>query len=78
MKGVGAHAEADQLGVDPCAAPLRVLVFLEHDDAGAFTEDKAVAVLRLVESMEEDDDVQQVYANFDIPSNVLERVSAQV
>src|SRR5436853_2549011 len=41
-------------------------------------EDKAAAVLRLMESLEEDDDVQQVYANFDIPSDVLERVSAQV
>ena len=41
-------------------------------------EDKAAAVLRLMESLEEDDDVQQVYANFDIPTNVLERVSAQV
>jgi YebC/PmpR family DNA-binding regulatory protein len=41
-------------------------------------EDKAGAVLRLVEALEEDDDVQQVYANFDIPSNVLERVAAQV
>jgi YebC/PmpR family DNA-binding regulatory protein len=41
-------------------------------------EDKAVSVLRLMESLEEDDDVQQVYANFDIPANVLERVSAQV
>ncbi|MEO8745638.1 MAG: YebC/PmpR family DNA-binding transcriptional regulator [Candidatus Dormiibacterota bacterium] len=41
-------------------------------------EDKAVSVLRLMESLEEDDDVQQVYANFDIPTNVLERVSAQV
>ena len=40
--------------------------------------DKAAAVLRLVESLEEDDDVQQVYANFDIPTEVLERVSAQV
>ena len=37
-----------------------------------------LAVLRLMESLEEDDDVQQVYANFDIPNNVLERVSAQV
>jgi len=44
----------------------------------AVGEDKAAAVLRLMESMEEDDDVQQVYANFDIPSDVLERVSAQV
>jgi YebC/PmpR family DNA-binding regulatory protein len=41
-------------------------------------EDKAVAVLRLMESLEEDDDVQQVYANFDIPTDVLERVSAHV
>ncbi len=41
-------------------------------------EDKAVPVLRLMESLEEDDDVQQVYANFDIPADVLERVSAQV
>ncbi len=41
-------------------------------------EDKAVSVLRLMEALEEDDDVQQVYANFDIPTNVLERVSAQV
>jgi YebC/PmpR family DNA-binding regulatory protein len=44
----------------------------------AVGEDKAAAVLRLVESLEEDDDVQQVYANFDIPTEVLERVSAQV
>ncbi|TAN34395.1 YebC/PmpR family DNA-binding transcriptional regulator [bacterium] len=41
-------------------------------------EDRAVAVLRLMESLEEDDDVQQVYANFDISVDVLERVSAQV
>jgi YebC/PmpR family DNA-binding regulatory protein len=44
----------------------------------AVGEDKAGAVLRLMESLEEDDDVQQVYANFDIATNVLERVSAQV
>jgi YebC/PmpR family DNA-binding regulatory protein len=44
----------------------------------AVGEDKAVQVLRLMESLEEDDDVQQVYANFDIPADVLERVSAQV
>src|SRR2546429_813001 len=38
-------------------------------------EDKAPAVLRLLEALEEEDDVQQVYANFDIPEDVLERVS---
>jgi transcriptional/translational regulatory protein YebC/TACO1 len=41
-------------------------------------EDKAPAVLRLLEALEEEDDVQQVYANFDIPADVLERVSASV
>jgi len=41
-------------------------------------EDRAAAVLRLLEALEEEEDVQQVYANFDIPADVLERVSASV
>jgi YebC/PmpR family DNA-binding regulatory protein len=41
-------------------------------------EDKAAAVLRLLEALEENDDVQQVYANFDMPADVLERASANV
>lgn len=41
-------------------------------------EDKAASVLRLLEALEEEDDVQQVYANFDIPEDVLERISASV
>ena len=41
-------------------------------------EDKAAALLRLLEYIEEDEDVQAVYANFDIPADVLERVSASV
>jgi len=53
-------------------------VTMQPKQSVAIGEDKAGAVLRLVESLEEDDDVQQVYANFDIPSNVLERVAAQV
>jgi transcriptional/translational regulatory protein YebC/TACO1 len=40
-------------------------------------EDEAAAkkVLRLVDSLEENDDVQDVYANFDIPERVLETVA---
>jgi len=41
-------------------------------------EDKATSVLRLLEALEEEDDVQQVYANFDIPEDVLERISTSV
>jgi YebC/PmpR family DNA-binding regulatory protein len=36
----------------------------------------AQAVLRLVEALEEQDDVQAVYANYDIPDEVLEAISA--
>jgi YebC/PmpR family DNA-binding regulatory protein len=36
----------------------------------------APAVLRLIEALEESDDVQSVYANYDIPDEVLEAISA--
>jgi YebC/PmpR family DNA-binding regulatory protein len=41
-------------------------------------DDEAVAkkVLRLVDELEESDDVQDVYANFDIPERVLETVAS--
>ena len=45
VEGIGAHAEADQLGVDLRAARLRVLVLLEHQHAGALAQHEAVAVL---------------------------------
>ncbi len=40
-------------------------------------EDEAAAkrVLRLIETLEDNDDVQDVYANFDIPEQVLEAVA---
>ncbi len=37
-------------------------------------EDDARKVLRLIDALEEHDDVQNVYANFDIPDSVLESV----
>jgi YebC/PmpR family DNA-binding regulatory protein len=36
----------------------------------------AAAVLRLIEALEEQDDVQSVYSNYDIPDEVLEAISA--
>jgi len=40
-------------------------------------EDEATArkVLKLIDGLEENDDVQDVYANFDIPERVLEAVA---
>jgi len=38
-------------------------------------ESQAVQILKLMEAIEDSDDVQKVYANFDIPAEVLERIS---
>ncbi len=38
-------------------------------------EDRAASVLKLIDALEENDDVQNVYANFDIPEAVLARMS---
>ncbi len=42
----------------------------------ALDTDKARQVLRLMEALEDQDDVQNVYANFDIPDAVMEEVGA--
>jgi YebC/PmpR family DNA-binding regulatory protein len=39
------------------------------------TEDKAGSMLKMMEKLEDNDDVQNVYANFDIPDEVMERLS---
>ncbi len=41
----------------------------------ALDEQKAAAVLKLLDVLEDDDDVQQVYANFEIPDDVLQKLS---
>jgi transcriptional/translational regulatory protein YebC/TACO1 len=40
------------------------------------TEGDARKVLRLIDALEEHDDVQNVYANFDIPDEILQTVEA--
>jgi transcriptional/translational regulatory protein YebC/TACO1 len=44
---------------------------IELEDEGA-----AKKVLRLIDALEENDDVQDVFANFDIPERVLEAVAS--
>jgi YebC/PmpR family DNA-binding regulatory protein len=39
-------------------------------------ESQAKKVLRLIDALEDNDDVQEVYANFDIPERVLEEVAS--
>ncbi len=40
-------------------------------------EKEAEQVLKLMETLEDSDDVQNVYANFDIPDDVMERITSQ-
>jgi transcriptional/translational regulatory protein YebC/TACO1 len=42
----------------------------------AVDEDKAAATLKLIAALEEDDDVQNVYSNFEVSDAVLARLTA--
>src|SRR4051794_21513829 len=39
-------------------------------------EERAVSLLKLLEALEDSEDVQNVYANFDIPDGVMQKLSA--
>jgi len=52
------------------------LTMLATNTIALGTESDARKVLRLIDALEEHDDVQNVYANFDIPDAVLELVEA--
>ncbi len=41
-------------------------------------ENKAPSVLKLIDQLEEHDDVQSVYSNIEIPADVMERISERV
>jgi YebC/PmpR family DNA-binding regulatory protein len=63
----------EQAGIDVQSAELTMVpkTTIELQDESA-----AKKVLRLIDSLEENDDVQDVYANFDIPERVLEAVAS--
>ena len=52
------------------------LVMLPKTTVAVEDETAAKRVLRLMEALEDNDDVQDVYANFDIPERVLEAVAS--
>jgi YebC/PmpR family DNA-binding regulatory protein len=64
IEAAGITVESAELTMVP-----RTTVELEDESA-------AKKVLRLVDALEENDDVQDVYANFDIPERVLEAVAS--
>lgn len=42
----------------------------------ALDEEKAASVLKLLDTLEDDDDVQNVYANFEVSDDVMAKLSA--
>jgi YebC/PmpR family DNA-binding regulatory protein len=63
----------EQAGIEVQSAELTMIpkTTIELEDEAA-----AKKVLRLIDALEENDDVQDVYANFDIPERVLEAVAS--
>jgi YebC/PmpR family DNA-binding regulatory protein len=68
----GVRAALDAAGIEVESADLTMLpkTTVQVDD-----EATARKVLRLMDALEDNDDVQDVYANFDIPERVLETVA---
>ena len=52
------------------------LSLLPKNTVAVDDEGKARQLMRMIDALEDDDDVQEVYANFDIPEQVLEAVTA--
>ncbi len=51
------------------------LTMLPKTTVAVSDENEAKKILRLIDELEDDDDVQEVFANFDIPERVLELVA---
>jgi YebC/PmpR family DNA-binding regulatory protein len=66
LAGAGYEASSAELSMEPTQT-------VEIGD-----EKQARAVLQFLERLEDLDDVQNVYANFDIPGELMERLEAQV
>ena len=57
-------------------APQSAEITLRPQNTQTLDERQAESMLKFLDILEEDDDVQKVYANFDIPDEVMEKLSA--
>ena len=70
LAGVRAAVEAEGINVSSSEVVYRPSTTVELEEAGART------LLRLVEELEDNDDVAAVHANFDINTEILDRIAA--
>jgi YebC/PmpR family DNA-binding regulatory protein len=71
LSAVRAAVEAAGFTVDSAELTMAPKTTIEVAD-----ESQAKKILRLIDALEDNDDVQEVYANFDIPERVLEEVAS--
>jgi YebC/PmpR family DNA-binding regulatory protein len=71
LAAVRAAVEAAGFTADSAELTMIPKTTIEVDD-----ESQAKKILRLIDALEDNDDVQEVYANFDIPERVLEEVAS--
>jgi YebC/PmpR family DNA-binding regulatory protein len=71
LSAVRAAIEAAGFTVDSAELTMAPKTTIEVAD-----ESQAKKILRLIDALEDNDDVQEVYANFDIPERVLEEVAS--
>ena len=71
LSAVRAAIEGAGFTVDSAELTMAPKTTIEVSD-----ESQAKKILRLIDALEENDDVQEVYANFDIPERVLEEVAS--
>jgi YebC/PmpR family DNA-binding regulatory protein len=70
------YAVAEALKRARVATDGQKFTFIPHTTVQVADENVARQVLRLCDALEEDDDVQNVYSNLDIPDDVLARLPA--
>lgn len=69
------YAVAESLKVAGVTADAQKLTYLAETSVHLADENVAAQVLRLCEALEENDDVQNVHANFDLPEELLAKIS---
>lgn len=65
------HRVVEAKGLKPLAAKIGMI----PQNTIAMAEDKASQMLKMMEKLEDNDDVQNVYANFDISDEIMEKMS---
>lgn len=65
------HRVIEEKGLKPLAASIGMI----PQNTIALAEDKASQMLKMMEKLEDNEDVQNVYANFDISDEIMEKLS---